>query len=99
VIGGRDIKMDSLISTIARVAGRLLVDRTGLRVPIDFKLEWTPEANDPLAGFDREALTNGVFPRISFQQAVKEQLGMKLEATKAPVSVFVVDAVQRPSEN
>jgi uncharacterized protein (TIGR03435 family) len=30
---------------------------------------------------------------------VQQQLGLKLEATKAPVPVMVVDKVQKPSEN
>jgi uncharacterized protein (TIGR03435 family) len=35
----------------------------------------------------------------SFIEAVREQLGMKLEATRGPVQVLVVDKVERPSEN
>jgi len=31
--------------------------------------------------------------------AIQEQLGLKLEATKAPVDVLVVDKVERPSAN
>jgi len=31
--------------------------------------------------------------------AFREQLGMKLESTKAPVDVIVIDKVSRPSEN
>ena len=31
--------------------------------------------------------------------AVQEQLGLKLENTKAPVEVYVIDKVQKPSEN
>jgi uncharacterized protein (TIGR03435 family) len=30
---------------------------------------------------------------------VQEQLGLKLEATKGPVDVIVIDSVQKPSEN
>jgi uncharacterized protein (TIGR03435 family) len=29
--------------------------------------------------------------------AVQEQLGLKLESTKAPVDVFVIDHVERPT--
>jgi uncharacterized protein (TIGR03435 family) len=31
--------------------------------------------------------------------AMPEQLGLKLDATKAPVDVFVVDHVEKPSDN
>lgn len=35
----------------------------------------------------------------TFLEAVKEQLGLKLESTKAPLYVLVIDHVERPSEN
>jgi len=35
----------------------------------------------------------------TFAEAVEKQLGMKLEATKAPLPVLIVDHVEKPSEN
>lgn len=35
----------------------------------------------------------------SFVEAVKEQLGMKLEAMRVPVPVLVIDHVEKPSDN
>ena len=75
------------------------MDRTGLRETVDFKLDWAPEPGQPQTAMDRDALTNGLFERTSLQQALKEQLGMKLEPARAPVPLFVVDHVERPSEN
>jgi uncharacterized protein (TIGR03435 family) len=76
--------------------GRLVVDRTGLTGTFDFSLEWTPELNGPLPpGVDFEPDPSGP----TFLDALKEQLGLKLEATKGRVEVFVVDHVERPSEN
>jgi uncharacterized protein (TIGR03435 family) len=31
--------------------------------------------------------------------AIQQQLGLKLESTKAPVDVIVIDHVEKPSEN
>jgi len=31
--------------------------------------------------------------------AIQQQLGLKIEATKAPVDVLVIDRVEKPSEN
>ena len=68
---------------------RLVVDETGLTGKYDFVLKWTPDetnGNDP-----HEA--PGIFT------AVQEQLGLKLEPTKGPADVLVIDHVERPSEN
>jgi uncharacterized protein (TIGR03435 family) len=68
---------------------RPVVDETGLTGRYDFMLNWTPDEtnmNDPLAA-------PGIFT------AVQEQLGLKLEPTKGPADVLVIDRVERPSEN
>jgi uncharacterized protein (TIGR03435 family) len=65
------------------------VDQTGLTGKYDFFLKWTPDGaqiGDPNA-------PPGLFT------AIQEQLGLKLEPTKAPADVLVIDHVERPSEN
>jgi uncharacterized protein (TIGR03435 family) len=99
LMAARNTSIDNMIIRFPAYSGRLVVDRTGLRGPIDFRLEWTPEPDQPLANLDKEALTNEVFERTSLQQALRDQFGMKLESMRASVSFFVVDHVERPSEN
>jgi uncharacterized protein (TIGR03435 family) len=69
---------------------RPVVDQTGLKDRYDFILKWTPDeapaSNDPSA-------PPGLYT------AIKEQLGLKLAPTKAPVTALVVDDVQKPSAN
>lgn len=70
--------------------GRPLVDQTGLTGRFDFQLEWVPESTAD-GGAD--------VPAPGFIDAVREQLGLKLESTKALMQIPVVDSVERPSEN
>ena len=38
-------------------------------------------------------------PGPAFLDAVREQLGLKLESTKGPVQFIVIDSVEKPTEN
>jgi uncharacterized protein (TIGR03435 family) len=83
---------------LTQVVGRTVEDRTGLLGKYDFTLRWTPEtaaATPP--GPQELELPNDSGPSIF--TALQEQLGLKLEPTKGPVEVLVVDHVERPSEN
>ena len=77
-----------------------VVDRTGLAGRHDFNLEWTPdEAHvDRARVGDPPPATTGTVPPDLFT-AMRQQLGLNLEATKAMVDVLVIDHVERPSEN
>jgi uncharacterized protein (TIGR03435 family) len=92
-------------TTIALLAGaipsfgsvdRPVLDETGLSGRFDFTLEWTPETNGPPSpNPNASAESDGP----TFLDALREQLGLKLESTKGPVRTLVVDHVERPSEN
>jgi len=73
-----------------------IVDRTGIAETIDFSMEYMPEKRGaPTTGDDAEAAV----PGTTFDQAVKGQLGLKMEPGKAPLRIPVVDRVEMPSEN
>jgi len=96
VTGSRNTTMALLVWMLSRTAGRPVVDRSGITGMIDYRLEWTLEANDPLpAGVEVQPDPNPV----TFLDAVREQLGLKLQSTKAPVQSLVIDHIERPSEN
>jgi uncharacterized protein (TIGR03435 family) len=67
---------------------RPVVNRTDLAGTYDYKLEW---GDDTAA-----AAEPGV---VSVFTAFQEQLGLKLEPTKAPVRVLIVDRAEKPSDN
>jgi len=80
-----------------------VIDKTELKGYFDFHLEWAREpAVAALAG---PGGAGGAIPPPadpagpSMFTAVQEQLGLKLESTKGPVEVLIIDSVQKPSEN
>lgn len=98
-VGARDVTMKDIADHFSESAvdlGRPLVDGTGLTGTFDFTLEWTPELNGSLP-------PNETFrPDLSgpgFREALREQLGLKLESQKGTITVFVVDHVEHPTEN
>jgi uncharacterized protein (TIGR03435 family) len=64
--------------------GRPVVDRTGLRGEFEFRLDYAVRPDED---------------RPDILKAVQEQLGLKLAPAKGPVEFFVVDRLERPSEN
>ena len=83
--------MEQLARHLSGTAGRLVVDRTGLAGPYAFTLDWLPPDRTPPADANPE--TADLFT------ALREQLGLKLEPTKAQMNKLIVDAVERPPEN
>ena len=81
------------------VLDRPVLDQSGIPDRYDFMLNWTPdEFQFPTAGQRPPASTAPDAPP-DLLTAFQEQLGMKLESTKAPADVYVIDKVSKPSEN
>lgn len=78
--------MSALAANLTRAAGRTVVDRTGLTDSFDFSLEY---ATDPLAG--------GAGDAPSLFTALEEQLGLRLQASRAVIPVVVIDHIERPT--
>ncbi len=75
---------------------RPVVDMTGLKGNYDFTLKYLPQN---LPEDFRANLPQDVLDRPSIFEALREQMGLKLTAQKGPVQYFVIDSVERPSEN
>ena len=82
------------------VLDRPVVDQTGLTGRYDFTLKWTPdETQFSGMGIRVPPPTGDASAAPGLFTAIQEQLGLKFEATKAPVDVLVVDRAERPSDN
>jgi len=86
----------SLTQILSGELGRVVIDKTGIEGRYDLALTWSPD--------ERSAATvigsnEGSPPGPSIFTALQEQLGLKLESTKAPVETLVIDHIEQPSEN
>ena len=82
------------------VLDRPVVDRTALAGRFDFTLHWTPDESQ-FRGVGGRAAGPSTDPNAppGLFTAIQEQLGLRLDNTRAPVEVLVVDRVERPTEN
>ncbi|MGA2115354.1 MAG: TIGR03435 family protein [Bryobacteraceae bacterium] len=82
------------------VLDRPVVDQTGLSGRFDFELKWTPdEFQFAGLGVKVPPPTDNVDALPDLFTAIQQQLGLRLESTKALVDVLVIDRVEKPSAN
>jgi uncharacterized protein (TIGR03435 family) len=86
--------MDAFVRVLATTVGRVVVNRTGLDGNWDLDLEYAPDLSA-----DGPAGQSAATDRPSIFAALQEQLGLKLEAGRAPVSVVAIDNIRRPADD
>jgi uncharacterized protein (TIGR03435 family) len=86
------IPIQTLANNLANTVGRPVNDGSGLTGQYDFKLDWTPDLG---SSTDHPDDTTGP----SIFTALADQLGLRLTSTKGPVQVYVIEKIERPSEN
>jgi uncharacterized protein (TIGR03435 family) len=89
---GSAVTVDELSHSLILFGGKRVVDQTGLKGRYDFKLTWRPDRPET----DN---TSEISNAPVLLTALREQLGLQLVATKAPIEVIVIDHIERPSEN
>jgi uncharacterized protein (TIGR03435 family) len=90
--------MSQFASTLQRaILDRPVLDKTGLPGPYDFDLEWTYD--DTQFGGNLPPLADQTSGKPNFLAALQEELGLKLESSRAAIDAIVIDAVHKPSEN
>jgi uncharacterized protein (TIGR03435 family) len=89
--------LDQLARHLAPLPGieRTVVDRTRIAGRFDFTLAFVPP--QPPLNRDGTAAVTDNGPSIF--TALQEQLGLKLESTRGPVRVLVIDHLERPTPN
>jgi uncharacterized protein (TIGR03435 family) len=91
--GGRRVSLATFAASLGEVTPLdrpIVVDRTGLDGLFDFAMLWNPQIQELSANAaDQTGLT--------FLQALREHLGLRLQRENGPVEVIVVDRVERPT--
>ena len=101
---GRNLTMaDFAMWFQSGVTDRPVVDQTGIKGRYDIRLKWTPD-DSQFAQFGGSGVhvpppSDAADAPPSLYTAMPEQLGLKIEATKAPDDVMVIDHVEKPSAN
>jgi uncharacterized protein (TIGR03435 family) len=92
-VTGSDHTVALLAEQLSRTLGRVVVDKTGLDGRYELSLKWTA---DDAAAPTSPANVDGC---SSIFTAIQEELGLKLESQKGPVSILVIDHIDLPSQN
>jgi uncharacterized protein (TIGR03435 family) len=71
-----------------------VVDRTGLTGTFDFDLTWGDDGDPTKDPSDQTPER-----RADLLTALREQLGLTLDATRAPYDVLVIESISRPTPN
>jgi len=93
--GGRGMSMDLLADVLTQrapsnnIGDRPVLDRTGLTGKYDFIVEWTSPA----------FINAATGPVTTMLDALKNQLGLKLDPAEAPVDILLIDHLERPTDN
>ena len=97
--GARDLDLQIMASNMTNPGlygiDRPVLDKTGLKGRYDLIFDFTPTITTPLPAGSPQFDETGP----TFQEALKSQIGFKIESQTGPVDMFVVDHIEQPSEN
>lgn len=100
LFGGRNVTLRSIATYLGGIPpiaefGRPVVDETGLEGTYDFSLNWLPDSGGSASGVDESLDAQGP----SFDEAMRDQLDLKLKPSRAVVQTLVINHVERPTPN
>ena len=92
-LGGRDVGLLLLASSLTGWGelGRPVVDQTGLAASYDFVLTYLPQ--------QAADVTSSNLQGPDFRQALRQQLGLRLESARADVQILVLDHIDHVTDN
>jgi uncharacterized protein (TIGR03435 family) len=92
VVNCRGCTIAMIVRMLAGPFGRPVVDKTGLSGKYDFTVHY-------LGTMESLREPSDINPLPPLYTAIQEQLGLKLESAKGPISILVIDHAEMPSQN
>ena len=89
--------MAALANAFSMLLNRVVTDRTGLMGGFDADAQFGPEGLPGMLQRRPEERPTSDDPPLD--TALREQLGLKLESTRGPVEILVIDHVEHPVED
>jgi len=102
---GGNVPVAELVRVLSNMLGRTVIDKTGMSGTYDIHLPFAPDAalqglpgvgapGDPVLPVSADPAAGA-----TIFTAIQEELGLRLESTKGPVDVVIIDHAEKPSEN
>jgi len=91
---GGKIAMSEFARVLSMVLGRRVIDNTGVVGLFDVQLDFVPDETTPAMPPPPPGTP---ISGVTITTALQQQLGLRLESSRGPVEVIVVDAAEPPS--
>ena len=91
--------MPRLVGVLRSRVGRPVLDKTDFGGVYDLELEWSSDLGLQQAPAGSAGASELTPDGLSLFTALQEQLGLKLDAGRAPVDVIVIDSAEPPMPN
>jgi uncharacterized protein (TIGR03435 family) len=95
---GEGIPMYVITNLLSNMLGRAVINNTGLTGKYDVKLQPLSDSLPPQTD-PADPQTQADVLNLAIVEAVEKQLGLKMESSKAPGEVLVIDHIEHPSAN
>ena len=94
-LSGRSVGLHLLTAYLSPRINRFVTDGTGLSGTFDLDIEW--DAARPVPRLSLDGTPPPEFDDAPLISALRQQLGLRLEATTGPVAVIVIESVEPPT--
>jgi uncharacterized protein (TIGR03435 family) len=84
---------------LSRMAGRPVLDKTGIEGEFLFYLDWKLGAGPQASVSPADGPSTPADPGPSLFAALQEKFGLKLESGRTPIEILIIDHIEKPTEN